>query len=171
MEGKVRNMYSVARMLVLAGTMGAASAVFAQQSSNPGLVQRLSELLSSSAEDELLEPERAFSVVLQAAGPDRLVAELKPAPGYYLYKERIRFALKDAPGVTIHSVDLPKGTVRKDPTFGTTETYASPIQAVVRLQRPDGPRRITVSASYQGCHEKTGVCYPPMSKDIVLGLP
>jgi len=156
--------------LALASVLVTQSAI-AQQASKPGLAQRLQELLSAPAEDELLEPERAFGVTVRVASPSLLVAELAPAPGYYLYRDRIRFALKDAPGVVIESVTLPKGKVKKDPTFGATEIYAAPVRAEIALLRPPGARKITLLAAYQGCHEKTGVCYPPQEKALAIALP
>lgn len=149
----------------------AAQASLAEPLPKPSLAQRLQDLLSPSAEDELLEPERAFGVTAQVVSPTLLVAELAPAPGYYLYRDRIRFALKDASGVTIKSVTLPKGMIKKDPTFGTTEIYKTPVRAEIALQRGQGARSITLLANYQGCHEKTGVCYPPQEKSLPLALP
>lgn len=145
--------------------------VLAQQSSKPGLTQRLTELLSPSKEEELIEPDLAFTANLTVASPNKLVAELKPAPGYYLYRDKIRFAVKDAKDVTIKSVTLPDGKPKKDPTFGTTQVYLQPIRAEILLDRPAGARKVTLTASYQGCHEKTGVCYPPLSKDLTVALP
>lgn len=157
--------------LVLAGLTTLAVPAAAQQSSNPSLKQRLAELLASSPEDELIEPDRAFSVKLRVAGPNQLAAELIPARGYYMYRDKVKFVVKEGKGVSIKSVSLPKGTPRKDPTFGTTETWSTPVQADILLERPAGARSITLTASYQGCHEKTGVCYPPISKDVVVALP
>jgi thiol:disulfide interchange protein len=144
---------------------------FAQQSSSPSLSQRLSGLLSGSREDELIEPELAFGATAAVVAPDVVAVDLAPAPGYYLYKDKIGFALKDAKGVRISLVTLPEGTEKKDPTFGTTQTYGKPVRAEIALERTPGARSVTLRASYQGCHEKTGVCYPPMSKDLVLALP
>lgn len=149
----------------------AAPLACAEPAAKAGIAQRLQELLASPAQDELLDPERAFSVKLHADSPSRLRAELSPAPGYYLYRERIKFALKDAAGVSIRSVTLPRGMVKQDPTFGATETYNAPVAAEIALQGPAAARTVTVVASYQGCHEKTGVCYPPQEKTVKLTLP
>lgn len=155
-------------LLVVVAVPAVQYSAFAQQ---PSLTQRLSELLSPSKEDELLEPDRAFTADLTVAAPDKLIAELKPASGYYLYKERISFAVKDAKGVTIKSVSLPEGKPKKDPTFGTTPVYFQPVRAEILLERPAGARKLTLTASYQGCHEKTGVCYPPITKNLTVALP
>lgn len=157
--------------LLAAFAAGAPVSVPAQQSATPSLSQRLGELLSPSAEDELIEPDLAFTAKASAVSASMLAVELVPAPGYYLYRNRIHFALKDAKGVKIKAVKLPKGTPKKDPTFGTTETYSVPVRADLTLERSPGVRSVTLTASYQGCHEKTGVCYPPMTKELVVALP
>ncbi|WP_382243629.1 protein-disulfide reductase DsbD N-terminal domain-containing protein [Herbaspirillum sp. GCM10030257] len=143
----------------------------AQQSTSPGIQKRLSDLFSSSKEEELLEPDLAFKLKVVASGPTTLVVDLIPANGYYLYRDRIRFALKNSRGVAIKSVKLPPGKVKNDPTFGRMETYEKPVQAEIALERAPNAKSITLAANYQGCNEKTGVCYPPMDKEVNLNLP
>lgn len=145
--------------------------VMAQQSSSPGIQKRLSDIFSGSKEEELLEPDQAFKLKVVVSGPTTLVVDLIPANGYYLYKERIRFALKNARGVAIKSVKLPAGKVKNDPTFGKMETYEKPVQAEIALERAPNAKSVTLAAKYQGCNEKTGVCYPPIDKEVSLTLP
>jgi thiol:disulfide interchange protein DsbD len=145
---------------------------FAQQSTSPNAQKGLGSLFSSTPkEEELLEPDKAFTIRTTFKGPATLLAVLTPANGYYMYKDRIRFALKDAPGVTIKSIKLPPGEVKQDPTFGKTETYKQPVQAEITLERTPKAKGFTLAAGYQGCHEKLGVCYPPVEKNIKLVLP
>jgi thiol:disulfide interchange protein len=143
----------------------------AQQSSAPGLQKRLSELFSNSKEEELMEPDLAFRLKVAFKGPTTLVADLMPAKGYYLYKDRIKFEIRNSSGVVIKSVKLPAGNVTNDPTFGRTETYDIPIQAEISLEREPAAKNFTLVARYQGCHRKTGVCYPPIDKTLNLVLP
>ncbi|MFC7516671.1 protein-disulfide reductase DsbD N-terminal domain-containing protein [Herbaspirillum sp. GCM10030257] len=145
--------------------------IMAQQSTTPGIQMRLSDLLSSPKEEELLEPDQAFKLKVAASGPTTLVVDLIPANGYYLYRERIRFALKNTRGVAIKSVNLPAGKVKNDPTFGKMETYEKHIQAQISLERAPNAKNVTLAANYQGCNEKSGVCYPPMNKEVTLTLP
>ena len=100
-----------------------------------------------------------------------LTAELIPAKGYYLYKEKIQFSLKDANGATLGAVKLPKGEMKNDQIFGKTEVYKKAILVDIPLNRPASTKALTVVASYQGCHEKLGVCYPPIEKTVQLALP
>lgn len=71
----------------------------------------------------------------------------------------------------IQAVILPAGKVKNDPTFGRMETYEKPIQAEITLNRAPSARHLALVATYQGCHEKTGVCYPPLDKEVSLTLP
>ncbi len=73
---------------------------FAQQSVDPSLQKRLGGIFSHTKEDELLEPDQAFKLKVALKGPTTLVADLIPANGYYLYRDRIRFAIKNSSGVT-----------------------------------------------------------------------
>lgn len=146
----------------------AALPVHAQQ---PSLQDRLGALLGKPAEDRLLDPEQAFRLDVSASAPDRIVARLAPANGYYLYRDKLRFRLQDADGVSIRSVDTPSGEVKNDPTFGKTEVYKTPVTIELTLARKQGPRTVTLLASYQGCQEKLGVCYPPAEKSVQLKLP
>ncbi len=119
----------------------------------------------------MLEPEQAFRLKTAFKNPTTLAADLIPADGYYLYRSRIRFAIKNANGVAIEAVRLPAGKVKNDPTFGTTEVYEHPVQAEIALRRASQAGSFILVASYQGCHEKTGVCYPPVTTELNLALP
>lgn len=148
-----------------------ASHSLAQQSIAADVQKRLGGLFSSSKEEELLEPDKAFQLKVTVSSPTTLIAELIPAPGYYLYRDRIRFALKNTKGIAIRAVKLPAGKVKNDPTFGRMETYERPTQTEITLDRAPSAKSLTLVAGYQGCNEKTGVCYPPMDKEISLTLP
>ncbi|MDP2963343.1 MAG: protein-disulfide reductase DsbD [Sulfurimicrobium sp.] len=148
-------------------TLPAAAADPPPQASSGGLAA-LTALIKGGAQDELLEPDQAFKLALTARDAQTLVADFTPAEGYYLYRDRIKFVLKDAEGVSIAKIELPKGETKTDPSFGATEVYHHPFQALVHLQGAAG--KLTLQATYQGCSEK-GVCYPPQNKTFTLDLP
>lgn len=139
----------------------------AQQS---GATKGLAGLFSSASDDELIEPDAAFQLKVAARGANTLVAELVPAKGYYLYKEKIRFSIKDSNGVSIATVRMPGGEMKTDQIFGRTEVYRKAIPVEIALNRAPKANRVTLAASYQGCHEKLGVCYPPIDKTVTLAL-
>jgi thiol:disulfide interchange protein len=152
-------------------SLGAHQYSSAQQSTAPGWQQRLGGLFSNAKEDELLEPEQAFKLKVSVKGPATLMAELIPAHGYYLYKERLHFAIKDANGIAIKSIKLPPGEIKNDRTFGKMEIYKEPARAEISLERASSVKTLKLAASYQGCHEKTGVCYPPVDTVLNVALP
>jgi thiol:disulfide interchange protein DsbD len=73
--------------------------------------------------------------------------------------------------VAIKEVKLPPGKIKNDSTFGRTETYEHPIHAEIILERSSKAKSLTLAAAYQGCHEKTGVCYSPIDQARSLALP
>lgn len=122
---------------------------------------------------ELLPPEEAFQISVEARDADTLVATLTPAKDYYLYRSRIAFRVEDSPGITIASTSLPPGKLKDDPTFGKEEVYYEPIEAIIALNRPadgGGPQSLNLHASYQGCNDPTGVCYPPIESILTVQL-
>lgn len=121
---------------------------------------------------ELLPPEQAFQLAVRARDADTLISQLTPAKDYYLYRDRISFSVQEPSGFTVAGVRFPKGKPKADPTFGTVEVFHDPFEAVIRLQRSGEPAdRLTLRASYQGCNEPLGVCYPPIEKAISVALP
>jgi len=121
---------------------------------------------------ELLPPDLAFQIAVRAKDADTLIAELIPASGYYLYRDRISFSITDPPTASVTSVLLPKGEPKADPTFGTVQVYHQPFEAIIAL-RQAGERvdQVQLRASYQGCNEPLGVCYPPVEKTVTVALP
>ena len=62
--------------------------------------------------------------------------------------------------------------MKNDPTFGQTEVYYKPFQAVISLKREiSAATQLSIAATYQGCNEPIGVCYAPIDKLIKLTLP
>lgn len=120
---------------------------------------------------ELLPPDEAFKLKVAFKGRQTLVVDLVPAKNYYFYKSKVRFAVKAPGGVLIEEVRLPAGETKNDPFFGTMEIYRTPIQAEIALKRSSTARKFTLLATYQGCNEKVGVCYPPIEKSVDLALP
>lgn len=132
---------------------------------------RVAGLFSAAKEDELIEPDLAFKLNVTVAGPAVLSAEVIPAKGYYLYRDKMRFVLKNSGGVAIDAVRMPAGVIKNDQLFGKTEVYRQPVPVQITLTRTPGKKNVTLVASYQGCHEKAGVCYPPIEKSVNLVLP
>jgi len=138
----------------------------------PGGLDGLRNLFGASRPDaELLPPDQAFTLAVRVRDANTLVATLTPAENYYLYRDRIAFSVADPPSVAIDRVALPKGEPKADPTFGTVEVYHRAVEAVISLrQAQPGVGQLALRASYQGCNEPLGVCYPPIEKTISVTL-
>ena len=125
-----------------------------------------------SADDGILDPDVAFALSTEMADPDTLVARWSIAPDHYMYRDKIRFSLKNADGVRLGNIELPPGEAKQDEFFGRIQVFHDQVEARIPLLR-DKPAatRITLHAEYQGCAEKLGICYPPIKKDIDFELP
>ncbi|MEO5669896.1 MAG: protein-disulfide reductase DsbD, partial [Ramlibacter sp.] len=119
----------------------------------------------------MLPPDQAFRIAVRARDADTLIVELTPAKDYYLYRDRISFSVEDTPGIAVDEVRLPKGEPKADPTFGTVEVFHHPFEAVIALKRTGGRvDHLSLRATYQGCNEPVGVCYPPIDKTVAVSL-
>ncbi|MFH1494765.1 MAG: protein-disulfide reductase DsbD [Pseudomonadota bacterium] len=134
----------------------------------PSGLAALTALVKGNAQDEFLEPDQAFKLAVTARNAQTLVADFTLAESYYLYRDKIKFTLKDAAGISIANIELPKGETKADPNFGPTEVYHHSFQALIHLQGTT--EKLSLQATYQGCSEK-GVCYPPQNKTFTLDLP
>ncbi len=128
----------------------------------------------NTKEDEFLSPDEAFKLDLNAINANNIIANFKIAPGYYLYKNRIKFGeqvdipVKDSLGSGVTSVNLPAGDIKDDPNFGKQEVYHHDFTANLGITKTSTP--IVIKAIYQGCSEK-GLCYAPQTKIISINLP
>jgi thiol:disulfide interchange protein DsbD len=115
--------------------------------------------------DQLLEPEKAFR--FSAAAVDGGVeVRFAIADGYYMYRDKFRFAAEGNPGVRLGNPELPAGARHKDEFFGEVETY----RKEVRIRIPvDGEGRFDLKVTSQGCAD-VGVCYVPMESHASLQL-
>lgn len=146
---------------------------FAEEEKPSGILSGLKQLGASFTQDEqeLLPPDQAFKLTIKVRSANTLIAEFEPAENYYLYKDKIAFEPKNA-GTLIEKISLPQGKMKNDPTFGQTEVYYKPFQAVISLKREiSAATQLSIAATYQGCNEPIGVCYAPIDKLIKLTLP
>lgn len=125
----------------------------------------------SSSDDDFLRPEEAFIFSAEIENPNTLRAHWEIAKGYYLYRDKFKFELQDADGISIGSIDMPAGQEKVDETFGKMVVYHDGVDILIPLQRANlEPTKVTLIAKYQGCADK-GFCYPPQSQNMPLSLP
>ncbi len=123
-------------------------------------------LFTENVEEEFLPPDVAFKLDLTAVDASNVVADFKIVPGYYLYKQRIKFVIKDAATGKIDAIMLPVAEIKDDPNFGKQEVYHHDFVANLKLASANNP---IIQATYQGCSEK-GLCYAPQTKTFNINL-
>jgi thioredoxin:protein disulfide reductase len=125
---------------------------------------------SAGGQNDFLRPDQAFNLSVKSEANGRVDANFTPAPGYYLYRDRIKFTLQNAGGTRIAGTRMPPAEMKNDPYFGRMAVYHHPFQVVLDLKRGRGEASpITLAASFQGCSER-GICYPPVTKTLMLDL-
>ena len=124
-------------------------------------------IFADNTQEDFLPPDQAFKLNVEAASGDVLQANFTIVPGYYLYNQRIKFAIKDASQGKISNVDLPKGEIKDDPNFGKMEVYHHDFVANINVT--NAAKVLVLDATYQGCSEK-GLCYAPQHKTFNLSL-
>ena len=119
---------------------------------------------------DLLPVDEAFRLEAEAVTPGWVEFRWKVAPGYYLYKDRIKVSLVDEGTFKASPLHLPPGTIKEDAFFGRMETYRDSVVAKLTGAAKDGVDLLRFKVSYQGCAD-AGVCYPPQRREVIVSLP
>ncbi len=116
-----------------------------------------------------LAPEQAFPVSAEYQSNQEIVLIAKPAKGYYIYRESIKFKLiKNNGEVTLGAPQLPQGKIKFDENFGKElETYPKDFSILLPLINNKNASGMLLSMELQGCADK-GICYPPMELRFTL---
>ncbi|HET9208164.1 MAG TPA: protein-disulfide reductase DsbD, partial [Burkholderiaceae bacterium] len=118
-----------------------------------------------AAEDQFLEPEKAFRLSVRAADERHVEVLFQITPNYYMYRERFEVTSPDA---TLGPVVMPQGKVKFDETFQKdVETYRNELRVRVPVEK--APARFALSVVSQGCAD-AGLCYPPMTSTAQISL-
>jgi thioredoxin:protein disulfide reductase len=148
----------------------------AEASLAPGLRARLAGWLllavaagAVAAGPELLPAEQAFRFSARALDDRTLEARFVIADGYYLYRDKFRFAASPDAAV-LGAPDMPAGKVKTDPFFGSVETYRGTLVIKVPMSGIAAGQSVVLTADSQGCAD-VGVCYPPSRQKLTLALP
>lgn len=122
----------------------------------------------AQATEDFLPPEQAFRLSASADGAQRIRLDWIIAPGYYLYRDRIKIA-DDA--ATIGATQFPTGQIKSDENFGEQMVYHDELIATVPLTRPLAAGSVmALRVTYQGCAE-AGLCYPPITQNLKIAWP
>jgi thioredoxin:protein disulfide reductase len=130
----------------------------------------VSQSRAAKSGDDFLPPEQAFIFSASADGPERVRLSWVIAPGYYLYRDRIKAsgaAGHDAVGTPV----FPEGQTKSDEYFGKQVVYHDELQVLVPVKRNGGgDLNLPLNITYQGCAE-AGLCYPPITRSVSVLLP
>ncbi|MEW5771623.1 MAG: protein-disulfide reductase DsbD [Pseudomonadota bacterium] len=120
---------------------------------------------AAHAEEDLLEPEKAFQFSAQQKESGSVEARFQIAEGYYLYHSKIRFSADS--GVKLGAPDIPPGKVKQDEFLGKVETHRGDLRVRIPASVPAGVKTFKLQADFQGCAD-VGVCYSPQSGTAVI---
>jgi thiol:disulfide interchange protein DsbD len=113
---------------------------------------------------DLLEPEKAFQFSAQMLPGPAVGVRFVVAPGYYLYRDRLRFATEGNPQVQLGPPEFPPAIPHKDEFFGETPIYRGQVDVRVPVR---GEGAFDLKVTSQGCAD-SGVCYVPMDSHASL---
>ncbi len=120
----------------------------------------------AGAQFNIPSPDDVFRLTVSKGGNGSVNLDWSIAPDTYLYRDKVIVMSPDAKSVR---VETSPGQPKDDPTFGETEVYHDAAHAIVTataLEAADSPQVLQVT--YQGCADKLGICYPPVTKSIDL---
>jgi thiol:disulfide interchange protein DsbD len=117
--------------------------------------------------NDLLEPEKAFRISTRALDANTVEVNFAIADGYYMYRERFKFAVAPGSQAKLGAPQFPAGVRKKDEFFGEVETYRK--QLSIRLPVESAEPELKLLVTSQGCAD-IGVCYVPMDSKATIRL-
>ena len=124
---------------------------------------------ASAADLKLLPPDQAFRLAARALDTRTLEVNFTIANGYYLYRDRMSFAL-ESEGLALRATTLPAGKLKDDEFFGRVETYRDRVVVRLPMDKPAPGQSVTLRSDSQGCAD-VGVCYPPHTQRLTVTVP
>ena len=119
----------------------------------------------SYAEEALLPADEAFAFKAKVAN-DEIQLKWDIAPGYYLYKEKIKITSDYSKQLGV--AKFPKAKIKNDEFFGKVGTYRNNVVVSIPVL-PGDAKSILLNITFQGCAD-LGVCYPPITKSVALDI-
>ena len=120
---------------------------------------------------EFLPPEQAYTFSAEALDGNTIRAHWDMVDDVYLYRDKFKFELKDAKGITLGKPTLPEGKVKVDEFFGKMVVYYHEVTLDIPLTRTNlDATDVILVAKSQGCAD-AGFCYPPLTQEMPVSLP
>jgi len=127
-------------------------------------------LVSFAHADEFLDPAVAFKPSARALDAQTIEVTFAIAKGYYLYRDKFRFAV-DGESVTLGTPVFPRGKEKDDENFGKVEVFYNSVAVRLPVERnASGELPLKLNVTSQGCAD-AGVCYPPQTQTVAVTLP
>jgi thiol:disulfide interchange protein DsbD len=125
--------------------------------------------LAALGQTRPLSPDKAFLFSARAVDAQTVEARFTIADGYYLYRDKIHFAIDPASGALMTPA-LPAGKVKQDEFFGRVETYRGSVTVNLAIRNFTPGKPLLIRAESQGCAD-IGICYPPTTQTATVALP
>jgi len=123
------------------------------------------------SDDGFLHPDQAFTFSAEAVNGNTLRVRWDIADKVYLYRDKFKFELKEADGITLGTPVLPEGKKKIDESFGEMMVYYHDVDIDIPLERTNlNATDVILVVKYQGCAD-AGFCYPPITKEMPVSLP
>ncbi|MDR0736875.1 MAG: protein-disulfide reductase DsbD [Zoogloeaceae bacterium] len=134
----------------------------------PLLFLACAALPSVALAQEFLDPLVAFKPAVRALDDRTLEVRFAILPGYYLYRDRFRFAADMA---RLGAAEIPAGKEKLDESFGRVEVFRDTVAIRLPVERTmRAPMRFDLSVTSQGCAD-AGLCYLPQTQTLSAELP
>lgn len=149
-------------------TDGPSSPILNSEFTNIGSAENGSLFDSMRLDDntaEVLDPELAFTVLVDEVTDGKLPIRWQIAEGHYLYDPKFNFQILQPADIGIATVDLTEGKLKTDEFFGEVEVHRGEARALLSFNNLRSASNVTLKVGYQGCAD-IGVCYPPQYKEI-----
>ncbi len=126
--------------------------------------------LAGGGMGEFPPPDEVFFPDIFPVDGNTVEVGIQIRPGFYVYKEKIEVRSL-SPDAQAGRLDLPKGKMKVDESFGEMEVYLEDVIGKLAIARatPDA-MDLELELTYQGCAEG-GLCYMPQTKVFTVSLP
>jgi len=129
-------------------------------------------IFGTSTRNDPVHVDEAFTFQLEPLADNQYLLRWDILDDYYLYDNRMSFNIADEvvlDGVVIKEISRSPTKPKDDPLFGKVDVYYHSSEIVLQFDNVSKNSRINLQINYQGCWDG-GVCYPPVTKDVVVDL-
>lgn len=131
----------------------------------------IKSLNEGAGSGEPLPADEAFAFSGVTYDGKKLAMSWTVAPDYYMYRGRFKIRVLPTAGLKVGEVVLPRGKPKEDEFYGTITAMYDFVDATLPVTyNGKNDLDLVVEASYQGCAESLGICYPPMAKQFKTTL-